>query len=90
MGDDGATNHHRHHRHSHQLQTAVTWVQDELERNQKKENHLNTISNMMGILVHLQLYTRVSQKTQKSEFCFATKPTGFHRLDEPPEKISAL
>ena len=33
---------------------------------------------------------RVSQKNQKSEFCFATKPTGFHRLDEPPEKISAL
>ena len=33
---------------------------------------------------------RVSQKTQKSEFCFATKPTDFHRLDEPPEKISAL
>ena len=34
--------------------------------------------------------SRVSQKKQKSEFCFATKPTGFHRLDEPPEKISAL
>ena len=34
--------------------------------------------------------TRVSQKKQKSEFCFATKPTDFHRLDEPPEKISAL
>ena len=33
---------------------------------------------------------RVSQKTQKSEFWFATKPTGFHRLEEPPEKISAL
>ena len=33
---------------------------------------------------------RVSQKKQKSEFCFATNPTGFHRLDEPPEKISAL
>ena len=36
------------------------------------------------------LSSRVSQKTQKSEFCFATNPTGFHRLDEPPEKISAL
>ena len=34
--------------------------------------------------------SRVSQKTQKSEFWFATNPTGFHRLDEPPEKISAL
>ena len=33
---------------------------------------------------------RVSQKNKKSEFCFATKPTGFHRLDEPLEKISAL
>ena len=33
---------------------------------------------------------RVSQKNKKSEFCFATKPTGFHRLDEPPEKNSAL
>ena len=30
--------------------------------------------------------SRVSQKKQKSELCFATKPTGFHRLDEPPEK----
>ena len=36
------------------------------------------------------VHSRVSQKTQKSEFCFATKATGFHRLDEPPEKISAL
>ena len=35
-------------------------------------------------------HSRVSQKTQKSEFCFATNPSGFHRLDEPPEKISAL
>ena len=31
------------------------------------------------------VYSRVSQKNQKSEFCFATKPSGFHRLDEPPE-----
>ena len=37
-----------------------------------------------------RVHTRVSQKTQKSEFCFATNPTGFHRLDEPPEKNSAL
>ena len=36
------------------------------------------------------MFSRVSQKNQKSEFCFATNPTGFHRLDEPPEKISAL
>ena len=29
----GATNHHRHHCHCHQLQTAVTRVLDDLERN---------------------------------------------------------
>ena len=39
------------------LQRALTWVLDELERNQKKENHLHTISKMMGTLVHVQLYT---------------------------------
>ena len=33
---------------------------------------------------------RVSQKIQKSEFWNVTYPSGFHRLDEPPEKISAL
>ena len=33
------------------------------------------------------IYIRVSQKTQKSEFCFATNPSGFHRLVEPPEKF---
>ena len=36
------------------------------------------------------IYIRVSQKNQKSEFCYATNPSGFHRLDEPPKKISAL
>ena len=36
------------------LQRALTWVLDELERNQKKENHLHTISKMMGTLVHVQ------------------------------------
>ena len=36
------------------------------------------------------VHNRVSQKNQKSEFWFATNPTGFYRLDEPPEKISAL
>ena len=46
----------------------------------------------VAFLLHIKLtmYIRVSQKNQKSEFCFATNPTGFHRLDEPPEKISAL
>ena len=51
LGDDGASNHHCQHRHGHQLQTAVTWVRDELERNPKIENHLNTISKMMGTIV---------------------------------------
>ena len=53
-------------------------------KNKIKAKNTPTLFNM------LVLYTRVSQKNQKSEFCFATKPTGFHRLDEPPEKISAL
>ena len=39
--------------------------------------------------VYLIMY-RVSQKNQKSEFCYATNPSGFHRLDEPPKKNSAL
>ena len=37
-----------------------------------------------------RLRPRVPQKIQKSEFCYATNPSGFHRLDEPPEKKSAL
>ena len=37
-------------------QTALSRVLDELERNQIKGNHLNTVSKMMGTLVHLQLY----------------------------------
>ena len=49
--------HHHHYHHRHQLQTSVTWVVDELERNQNKENHLNTIFKMMGTLVQVQLYT---------------------------------
>ena len=36
------------------LQTALARVLDKLERNQKKENHLHTISKMMGTLVHVQ------------------------------------
>ena len=34
--------------------------------------------------------TRVSQKNQKSEFWNVPYPSGFHRLDEPPEKNSVL
>ena len=37
------------------LQTALARILDELERNQKKENHLHTISKMMGTLVHVHL-----------------------------------
>ena len=33
------------------------------------------------------IITRVSQKNQKSEFWYATNPSGFHRLDEPPKKF---
>ena len=57
LGDDGATNQHCQYRHGHQLQTVVTWVLDELERNQKKENNQNTISRMIGTLVQAQPYT---------------------------------
>ena len=39
---------------------------------------------------HRTVVPRVSQKIQKSEFWNATYPSGFHRLDEQPEKISAL
>ena len=50
---------------------------------------VNTDGAPNGI-VKASVFNRVSQKKQKSEFCFATNPTGFHRLDEPPEKFSAL
>ena len=39
------------------LQTALDQVQDGLERNQKKGNNLNTLSKMMGTLIHVQLHT---------------------------------
>ena len=38
------------------LQRALTWVLDELEKNQKKVNHLKTTSKMMGTSVHVQVY----------------------------------
>ena len=53
-------------------------------------SHRSSSSSIITDQSHKCLWSRVSQKNQKSEFCFATKPTGFHRLDEPPEKISAL
>ena len=37
-------------------------VLDEQEDNQKKENHLNTISKIMGTLVQVQLYTYIYRK----------------------------
>ena len=43
-----------------------------------------------GPLLSLGMPIRVSQKNQKSEFWNVLYPSGFHRLDEPPEKISAL
>ena len=49
------------HRNGHQLQTAVTWVLDELEGNPKKENHQNTIPKMLGTNVQGQLYTLSSR-----------------------------
>ena len=39
------------------LQTALAQVLDELEGNQKKENHRHTISKIMGTSVHVQFYT---------------------------------
>ena len=62
----------------------------------EQSQFVNSAEEKCGIFAHSRTRTvcrvviRVSQKTQKSEFCFATNPTGFHRLDEPPEKISAL
>ena len=35
------------------LQTALARVLDKLERNQKKENHLHTISKMMGTFLRV-------------------------------------
>ena len=51
-GDDILSHHHL----TPKLQTALTQILDELERNQKEENYLNLISNMMGTLVQVQLY----------------------------------
>ena len=38
----------------------------------------------------MQGYLLGCPKKQKSEFWYATYPTGFHRLAEPPEQFSAL
>ena len=42
---------------SPKLQTALTGALDELEGNKKKENHLCTISKVMGTLVQVQMCT---------------------------------
>ena len=54
-------------------QTALALALDELERNQKKENHLNTISKVMGSLVHVQLKTSLNYK---KHICRVLSPTG--------------
>ena len=50
----------------------------------------NTIRDGGSTALNAAYYVlfRVSQKKQKSEFWYATNPSGFHRLDEPPEKIT--
>ena len=50
----------------------------------------NTIRDGGSTALNAAYYVlfRVSQKIQKSEFWYATNPSGFHRLDEPPKKIS--
>ena len=58
----------------------------------KKKNskmNLNIDPTLKGVPTR-GVHIRVSQKIQKSEFWNVTYPSGFHRLDEPPEKISAL
>ena len=52
----------------------------------------DTVGKLLTYLMVVEtgVSTRVSQKNQKSEFWNATYPSGFYRLDEPPEKISAL
>ena len=56
LGDNGATNHHHHHP---KLQTDLAQVLDELEGNQKKENHLHTISKIMGTSVHVHIVLHI-------------------------------
>ena len=50
IGDDGDDDLSYHYR-------TIARVLDELEGNQRKENHLHIISKMIGTLVHVQLYT---------------------------------
>ena len=59
--------------------------------------HARTRSHVLTLLCRAgsghsgpNLTIRVSQKIQKSKFWNGLYPSGFHRLDEPPEKISAL
>ena len=58
---------------SHHHLPAVTWVLDELEGNQKKENHLNTMSKMIGTLVQVKLYTLVTGRLSKKPSKIAKK-----------------
>ena len=54
------------------------------------DHHVFEFNILMGEQEMFRMDNRVSQKTQKSEFWNVTYPSGFHRLDEPPEKNSAL
>ena len=57
------------------------------------ENSLSFTTNVISaviMMLDMVMITRVSQKKQKSEFWNITYPSGYHRLDVAPEKISAL
>ena len=84
--------HHQYRKHSSWWQQlSKPWVKDVVFRINKDVGGKGANSDEEWSTVpHQILRSRVSQRNQKSEFCFATKPTGFHRLDEPPEKFSAL
>ena len=63
------------------------WESDDLRvRNQEAR----VCHPLCPAVLVIWLFIRVAQKNQKSEFWYATNPSGFHRLDEPPKKISAL
>ena len=49
--------------------------------------NIQTILGESRICASSSISNRESQKKQKSEFWYATNPTGFDRLDEPPEKF---
>ena len=60
------------------------------EREKVRHRGIGDESRARALWADQGLYTWVSQKKQKSEFWYATNPSGFHKLDEPPKKISSL